>query len=422
MTPSRSLALSSGPRGPGRAASRALTFVGAVGVALLLVWALVLLLLWGYAWFRLGGIDLRALDDETAPLGAAGAQAPADAVTVLVTLTESRDPTRPVEPDLVAPVALVQVGGTRDAAAVLLLPNELQVTVDGQGEQSLDEVHAEGGTDLLAQAVIDYTEVRIDHVVSMTVDAMPRLVDLVGTIEFCLPDGCREADSAAVAAGQRDPDPEVVVRTVAGAVRGAAQAFETRSAARSPLTAKRAIDVVAEEFITDVSLRGRELVRVAETLARSVPIAVDTVPVLRNPSTGALIPLDEAAMVRFQHLRDGTPFEARELTDELSAVVAGGVRIAVLNGAGIDGLAGRVEARLIAEGLRSMGTGNAPTFDQATTVVTYTTGDARIETAAILVAELLDDARLEPVPDPLAFEGEEVDLIVTAGSDLDVAD
>ncbi len=384
-----------------------------------LAWLAVIALLWMYAWFRLGGIDLRALDDDVEPLGVAGVASPAGTVTVLVALTESRDPTRPVVPDLAAPVALVQVGGGRTDAAVLLLPLEMQLTVEGHGGMDVGEVHQSGGTDSLVQAVLDYTGVNIDHVVALTIDALPELAEIVGTIELCMPEGCRPATGAEVRESLRDSDPERVVRTVAGALRGVATVLETRSAMLSPLAAKRAIDVVATQIDTDVSLRGRELARVAGLLSTSLPLSVDAVPMLRHPVSGEIIPLDEAAAIRFQHLREGTPLQPRDLSEELESLSFAGVRVAVLNGAGIAGLAGRVEAELVAEGLNSIGTGNAPAFERELSLVTYRGGDTLVELAAIMVAELLDGAELERADRPLRFEGDGVDILVTAGAHLD---
>jgi hypothetical protein len=415
VSPSRTFVL--GRRNPAPVGVRLLAVVGALVIAGLVVWLLTVLLLWAYAWMRLGGIDLAALDDESGPtLGAAGASAPADATTVLVMLTEPRDPTRPVEPALAGPVAIVQVGGMREEAAALLIPTDLLVTVDGAGEQTLDEVHRAGGSELLAQTVIDYTQVRVDHVVSLSVDALPRLTEIVGPIELCLPDGCRAATADDVRAGQQDPDPVRVARVVAGAVRGVASALDGHSVARAPLAAKRAVDVIAEEFDTDVSLRGRAVREAVGVLARSVPLAVDIVPVLRHPVSGEIVPFEEPAMVRFQHLRDGTPFEAADPVADLDAYLAE-VRIAVLNGAGVAGLAARVEAELIAEGLRSVGTGNAPDFTRTATLITYAGDDPRLELAAIRVAELLDGAEVERVERAQDLDGRPVDIVVTAGMD-----
>ncbi|MEX0952553.1 MAG: LCP family protein [Nitriliruptoraceae bacterium] len=383
-----------------------------------LLWALLLGALWGYAWVRLGGIDLRSLDGDVEPLGIDGAVAPTGTTNLLVSMTAMRDPTRPLEPALMAPVALLQIGGPRADPVVLLLPTDLSVSVDGQGQMTLADIQVSGGSDLLMRAIVDYTGVRVDHVVSVSVEALPRLVDAVDGIELCLADGCRAVTGAQVAAGQFDADPVHVVRIVAGAVHGVARAFDGASMWLAPLTAKRAVDVVAEQIETDVSLRGRSLLDLAEQLAQPVTPVIDVVPVLRHPQTGAVVPLDEPAELRFQHLREGTVLEPGDVEAELRALVLRNVSIAVFNGAGIQGLAASVEERLRDAGVPTVGTGNAPTFAQDRSLVTYRSGDDRLELAAIHVAELLGDVDLEAVDRPPTFEGEEVDIAVTAAADL----
>ncbi len=405
-------------RGRQRPWLRRITFVVIALVVAALVWALLLGALWGYAWARLGGIDLRSLDGDVEPLGVDGAVAPQGTTNVLVTLTELRDPTRPVEPGLRADVALVQVGGPRQDPVVLLLPVDLSMGVDGHGLMTLAEIQVEGGSDLLTRAVVDYTGVRVDHVVSLSVEALPRLVDAIGEVELCLPEGCRSVTGAQVAAGQFDDDPVHVARVVAGTVRGVARAFDGSSTWRSPLTARRAVDVVAEQVETDVALRGRALLDLAQVLAQPVSPVIDVVPVLRHPRTGAIVPLDEPAELRFQQLRDGTPLQPGSGDDELRVLVLRDVTIAVFNGAGIQGLAASVQDRLRDAGVPTVGTGNAPSFAQDRSLVTYRSGDDRIELAAIHVAELLGDVDLEPVDRPPTFEGEDVDIAVTAAADL----
>ncbi|MEX0868694.1 MAG: LCP family protein [Nitriliruptoraceae bacterium] len=393
---------------------------GVIAVAVLVVWALLVGVLWGYAWFRLGGVDLRPLDDveDAAPLGSLGLQAPDGAMTVMVVLTGPVDPTRPVPPDLAAPVALVQAGGPRTDTAVLLLPQELPVTVAGDGQVTIAEVYTETGSEGLLTALLDYTEIRIDHVVTLTIDALPQLVDILGEIELCLPEGCRQADGDTVRDELGDDNSARVARVVAGAVHGVASRLEVRAAVFSPLAARRAVDVVATEIETDVSLRGRELARVAEVLAEPTTLRVDAVPIVRHPTTDAIIPLEEAALVRFQHLRDGTPLTSRDLDEELGALDYSHVDIAVLNGAGIAGLAGRVDEHLTAEGFTTVGTGNAAAFERERSLVSYRGGDPTVELAAIRIAELLD-AELEIAATGPQFEGDEVDIVVTAGAHLD---
>src|SRR5690625_1808651 len=181
---------SSARRAPRRWWRRGLGIVVALLLVIVVGWALILGGLWIYSWFQLGGLDLQATDEDVAALGSLGAQAPQGATTALVAMTGPRDPTIPSEPDLVGPVAIVQDSPTRDTLAVLLLPPELPVVVDELGRTSLREVHDQGGEDLLARAVIDYTEIALDHVVSVTEDAIPRLIDVLGEVELCTMTGC----------------------------------------------------------------------------------------------------------------------------------------------------------------------------------------------------------------------------------------
>lgn len=405
------------PRGAARLWMRGLAITGITAVGFALAWALLLALLWGYAWFRLGGVDLRSLDGDTPPLGTEGAMAPPDATTVLVTLTETRDPTRPRDPALAAPVALVQIGGPRDGAAVLLIPIELDVHVDGVGAMTIGDVQVERGADALLQAIIDYTGVRIDHAVTFTVDALPKLVEIVGPIEVCLPaQACHEATAAQAWASQRGDDPVATAHTMAAMVEAVATSLQATSVVRSPLAARRAIDVVASEIDTDISLRGRELLNAAQVLADLPALTVDVIPVVRNPATGNIVPLDEPAAARFQHLRQGTPLGAGDAQDEIDGLLFHGLRIAVLNGAGIEGLAAHVQAQLHDAGVRTVGTGNAPVFDRMHTLVTYDASDPRVETAALRLAQLIEPWDAEPAEQPLTFDGDEVDIVVIAGA------
>jgi len=410
---------SSARRAPRRWWRRGAGMVVALVLVVVVVWALLIGALWVYAWFQLGGLDLSATEDDVAALGSVGAQSPDGATTILVAITAPRDPTIPREPDLVGPVALLQLSPTREVPAVLLLPTELPVSVEGLGRVDLDEVHAEGGEDLLARAVIDYAEVEVDHVVSVTEEAIPRMVELLGDVELCTPTGCTPASTQQIRAAQRSDDPEIYVRTLTDVLRGIGRSMDHTSVIRSPLTAKRAIDVVAEEVRTDASLRGRSLLHLAEGFSEVGGVEYDEVPLLRNPRSGELVPLEEPAMVRFQRLRDGSSLDVDEEDDAVEDLVIDLVEVAVLNGAGVAGLAADIQVQLETEGFRVVGTGNASSFDRTTTVVAYGPEPETTETAAVILAQRLGDGvQLDPLERAPTFEGEPVDLLVTVGSDL----
>jgi len=368
--------------------------------------------LWGYAWMRLGGEHVAALEADLEPLGA-GVTGPEGATTVLVMLTEHRDPTLPEHPPLAAGVALVQVGGQREEVAVVVLPSELPVTSGA----TLGEVQIDGGLDAVVGAVSDYTGVGVDHVVAATSDALPELVDVRGPVEVC--SGCRELTGGAVGVAIAQGDDAERVRTIAAVVRSLAEDVDAWHALLSPRVSKRTIDVVADRIVTDVPLRGMGLVDLAPTLTSGSQLDVATLPALRDPTDGELVVLPEQAEAIFQHLRVGTPLPTVPAED---AVDVGQVAVGVLNGAGVQGLAAAVAARLDDEGFTVVGTGNAPPFGQETTVVAYARGDQAARIAAIVLVERIGAGSIEAVDPAPSFDGDAVDVLVTAGSDLDRPD
>lgn len=417
---SRDLSFSSTRVSPRRKAVRAVTAVIGALVAIAVGWVLLLGVLWCYAWVQLGADDVPALEEDGDALGAVGAQAPDEATTVLVALTAEVDPTVPREPELEAPLALLQFGGPREDPAVLVLPRELPVSIDGLGELTLEEVQLEGGADLLVRSVVDYTGVRIDHVASLSIDALPRLVDATAPLEVCGTTGCREPTGDEVRSELRSNDEEQQLRVAAEVLAALGERIDTRFAVTSPLATKRVVDAVADEVSTDVGLRGARLLDVGAELADAGPLDVDSVPLVVNPETGTVLPMEEPAMVRFQHLQDGTPLDGSGVgAEELEADLVADVEVAVLNGAGIDGLAGQVEVQLEASGFVVTGTGNAPTFDRSETVINYVGDDPIAEYVAGQLADTLGEATLEPLEQQPTFEGDAVDLLVTVGEDLD---
>lgn len=383
----------------------ALLAVGVVGVV------------WAEAWLRLGGDDVPSLAEEVEALGVEGARAPDDATTVLVALVEEHDPTAARDAPLAGPVALVQVTAGHEQVSVLLLPEALRVGVDGEGDLPLDEVHQEGGLDLLVRGLMDYSSVAIDHAVTASVDALPRLTEALGGVEHCDEHGCRVLDAATVRSRTLEGGQAERAAAIHAVVQGLAAQLGPGHALRSPFASRTIISTLADEVVTDVSLRGARLLGVADALASPRSASIAALPGVVHPDTGDLLVRPEQAETLFHHLRQGSPLEG-EAGGEGADVVPGDVRVAVLNGAGTAGLAGRIESQLQSAGFATVGTDNAPRFDHEQTVVAYGADDPGAEVAAVLVAEQLDGAKLEPRDGPPFFEDGSVDVLVTAGRDL----
>jgi hypothetical protein len=410
--------LSLSPSRQRRGVLRPLTILLSVLLTAVAIWALALGVLWIHAWLQLGPDDIPALTDEeeAAALVATGATAPQDATTLLVVLTEDRDPTVPREPGLVGSPVLVQTGGTRDGAAALILPRELSVMVEGEGERSLAQVQAAGGADLLVRTLVDHTGVRIDHVVSAASDLLPRLVDELGPLEVCTSAGCARPTADELRAELDVADDRDRVRLTADVLRAVGDELGPAWAVTAPVEAWRLTELLASDVRTDASLRPSDLFAVADALATETPLEVDQLPLVVNPQTDEAVPLLEPAQVRYEHLRQGTSF-ARVDGEAEEEDLLRGIEVAVLNGAGVDGLAGQVQVLLETSGFRVVGTGNAPSFGREATTVSYREDDAVAELAAVRLAELLEGAQLDPLTRDLTFEGNAVDVQVIVGAD-----
>ena len=389
--------------------------IGAVILALL--WGALVGALWLVGSNQMKGAPIAALRDDVLMLGAAGARAPEDSRTVLLLMVDEIDPTIPRPPPLVAPPVILQFGGDRELPAALVLPESIEVLVDGRGLMRFDEIQRELGADRLARAVIDYTEVRLDHVVAVSTEALPRLVGLLGPLEVCGGWGCEEPTPDDVRAWQRDEDPAFVLARGAAVMRAVAGSVDASLFVRSPFLGREVVSVLAGQVVTDVDLSIRRLVELAPGVSEPVRLDVDRLPMVRNPATGELVVLEESAMIRFQRLREGLPFEAIDPAEDVERLRTV-TDVAVLNGAGVAGLAALYEAELRSAGFVVVGTGNDVRFDRQRTVINYLRGDRDAEPVAFLLAEQLPTAEIVAVDGPLLFEGEPVAIVVLLGRDL----
>jgi len=379
-------------------------------------WGLTAGALWAYANSQLQGVPIAALREDVLLLGASGARAPEDATTMLVLLVEPLDPTVRRPSALAGPPLIVQVGAGRERPAALVLPLSLEVTIDGSGVIPLEQVQREFGADRLAQALIDYTEIRLDHVLVISTEVLPGLIRILGPLEVCGARGCSEPTPDDVRAWQRDPDPREAIARSADVLRAVAARTDRAMFLGSPLEGKRIVDLLASQMVTDVDLGLGRLLALAPGASEPQRIDIDSLPLVRNPMTGEMVLLEESAMVRFQRLRDGTAFDDIDPAQDVQRLQSI-IEVGVLNGAGVPGLAVLAQAELRSAGFQVIGTGNDSRFDRTTTVINYRRGDRDAEPVAFLLLELLDGAVIEPVDRPLELDGQPVGIMVVLGRD-----
>lgn len=295
-----------------------------------------------------------------------------------------------------ASVLLTIGSGDADAAFVLLvadpdgppmlvlLPQDLLVSVPGFGEFRLVDALAFGGAGLVELSVINELGIRIDAVAAIPAGGVA--AGLLQPLEVDLPVPLFTEDATGgvtrtLPAGVGQIVPELVETLLVSQGEGDAFEWIQRQGAawRAILGAIVAEPRIADRMTADAGPGGPVAADLLVTVAADEDRAIATIPVSRaDSSTGvpSLIPtrsqIDQFIQDRFDHLllRPG-----------------GRVRIEILNGNGRIGTTATVAANLVRAGYHLIRTDNADAFDYEQTLVVAQGNHA--EPAARQIVELL---------------------------------
>lgn len=378
---------------------RSWTRIAVVALVVLAVAAIVVVAaLWVYAAVRISGVAIGTLN----PAGDA-------AENTLVVTTEG---------EAAGGIAIVQTSEARSGPAVLLLPRDLLVEVQGEGTRRLAAFHEEGGVAVLADAVQDYTGISLDHYVEVSVEGVEDLVSTLGGVPMCAGPGdevCPVVDPQEVggrlaATGTPDDDQPERARRVHEVLRNGLESATRPGLLWNPLRTKRVIDDYAAAVATDQDLGPLDLRDLARRFAE-VPaesLAVRVVPGVREE--GAIRAAVEPAEGLFQAFRELEPLPDTGIEAPVE-LVPEDVTVRVLNGVGRAGLAAEMATFLEDKGFVIESTDNAAAFDaHAPTRVRHREGALdRAELVASFIPEV-GVIEAGPVPDG-------VDVIVVVGAD-----
>lgn len=327
-------------------------------------------------------------------------------MNLLVVHTSSRDDERP------ASVTILQLAdGTPPRA--LALPLDLEVTVPGAEATLVGDLLASGGPDRLVAAVADYTGVPLHHLVQVNLEGLQELATAVGGAA-CPGGSCLDEQIATV---QREGVfPLDLLDEHAIGLRALAAEIGRPAILMSPLAVRSVVDATGAAIATDVDLGPRSALAVARALADSDVAGLDVraVPGFHDPAAGTTTPYWEQAETLFQAFRNATavPEDLGRTDPADDVLIPENVRVLVLNGIGVEGLAGRVAEHLEGAGFDVVGADNVETFDDSLerTVVTYRPGrDHEGELVAAKLEGSVVEERSELPP--------RVDVVVTVGND-----
>ncbi|MFP5369368.1 MAG: LCP family protein, partial [Actinomycetes bacterium] len=279
-------------------------------------------------------------------------------------------------------IILAHLYGDDDVAQLVSVPRDSWVTIPAHTdpetgepvparEAKINSAILEGGPSLLVQTVQQLSGLQVDHYVQVDFTGFKDMVDALGGVEVCLPEAAKEPKSGIdLPAGRSVVQGEqalAFVRQRSGLPRGdidriARQQQFMGAIVRKVLSAgtlanpfklNAFLDAATQSLQVDEGLTISGLRDLALRLRGfdSGGVVFSTVPVA-DPAARrdgqSVVLIDEAAAADlFAGLRDDVPPGARSPEDEgppaAPLVVAPqDIRVKVLNGAGVRGLAGRV--------------------------------------------------------------------------------
>jgi LCP family protein required for cell wall assembly len=297
-------------------------------------------------------------------------------------------------------IFVLSVRGTR--AAMLAFPRDLFVTRCDGSEGRINAATSIGGQSCLVETVSDLSGLPIRHAVQIDFAGFRDVVNAVDGVELCLDDpiadsdagidlpaGCqtlRGADALGyVRVRKIDNDLERIKRQQQF-LKALASEIAQPATVLNPFRFYGVAGATGGALRADDDLSSVDLVRLGLG-ARGIAngrIATETVP--STPATiggAAVLQVEQAAAEAvFERFRSGNIFG--EITDVDTTVAPEDVELVVLNGSGVEGLAGETAEQLEARGFVVRNVGNAPATNR--TVVRYPEGqEAKARTVAAQV-------------------------------------
>jgi LCP family protein required for cell wall assembly len=306
---------------------------------------------------------------------------------------------------------LIHLSAKQDKALLMSFPRDLYVEIPGSGQGKINTAFAKGGPALAIQTVETLTDVRIDHYIEVNFNGFRRMVDALDGVEVCLPKAAKEKDSGIdLPAGRsvvKGPQALAFVRQRKGLPRGdidriARQqqflaAMLRRATSRGILLRLDRVlpflKTVTDSIQVDEHLSFNTMKDLALRLKDLDPAKVTfvTVPIdkLGRRNGQSVVLMDElGAEQLFRSIRedDAIPGASAAPSGPPSNLIVAPsrIRVRVLNGAGIKGLAAKAAEDLRGVGFKIVDTGNADSEAYEETIVRH--GPDREDSARTLAA------------------------------------
>jgi LCP family protein required for cell wall assembly len=309
-------------------------------------------------------------------------------------------------------IILVHVSPRNKKAVMVSIPRDLKVDIPGHGSDKINAAYAFGGPALLVKTIKQNLGIPVNHYAEVDFAGFLKVVDAVGGVRLCNQTGHRLDDSFAnlhMAPGCHDMNGVQALAFVRarhvdsdfGRI-GRQQQFlravmdkvsSTGNLINIPKLVKIA-GIVSDHMKTDNTLKTSEAISLVRRIGK---LDANSVDMRVYPSFAAGI--DPSDGVSYVRALPEAPILMKALANDApqlppvglpagKGVTLADLRLAVLNGSGVQGAAAQAAERLRGYGLKIVQTGNAakPTGGQSTLIY-----PAPMAQQARLLSSLLDD-------------------------------
>nr|WP_269204651.1 LCP family protein [Motilibacter deserti] len=329
---------------------------------------------------------------------------------------------------------LLHVSEDQEKATLVSFPRDSYVTIPAHtynGKQvpaqknKINTAYAAGGPGLTIATIAQATGIHIDHYIEIDFLGFEKMVNAVGGVEICTPRALKDDKSGLdIPSGTSELDGEMGLKYVRaryldsdfgrierqqkflGAIVRKATSAGTLT---NPVKLTKLVNALLSSVTVDEGLGRSDMLGLARKLGGLSPSALTfaTIPIADDnfnppgPLAATVVWDEEQADALFTKIRDDLPLTSPTPAASASAMAPAGVkvppsqvRLQVLNGAGVTGLAGRAATDLRGVGFAVTGTGNADSSGATETVIRY---DSRYTESIKTVQAALPGARAEAV-------------------------
>lgn len=318
---------------------------------------------------------------------------------------------------------ILHIDPKKKKAALISIPRDIRVEIPGEGMNKINAAYVFGEAELTIRTVEKFAGISIHHYVETDFKGFQRMVDAVGGVEINVERNYRDKKAKAyldkgpqVLNGKqalayvriRYSDPEGDIGRTKRQQKFLRALFRQALRLRSVWKIPTLINIFVDNSQTDLTVS--EVAGYAALLRGMKEDDLETLTLPGEPKAiggvSYVVPDEEEIEEIFSRLEKGLSLKPKA---EEKLVLKKDIRLKVLNGCGVAGVASEVASELSIKGYKVVGIGNADDFDYDKTTILYEDGQ---QAKAEKVQKEFPGSEIE-----LSSNAKGADVLVVVGKD-----